>query len=862
MKTNTLSHSLAALPVKLIDIGLIEASKLNPRKLFADEKLRALGESMKSQGQMEAVLVRPHPVEAGRFELANGERRWRAAQIVGLPQLAAKVREMDDAMMLETALAIGMGDNVESLSALEEAAGLAELMKLRDWSEAQAAEHIGRSVAHVSRRVALLNLPPKAASALTDGRLAPRTAYFIATIPGKETRTKAAAEIMDSEIHGGVMPEAAALTYIRETVCRPLRSTPFDQKAADLLPEAGACTGCQWRAGNNPDVYGDIYDSKQRGGMDKCMNPACFERKVEAHRLRVLERVAVDGRVALSKEENARVFSPEEKGVHFASEFVAYNERPSPELLKKEVAPSSVPTWREMTEGAGLTVYVGVHQDGHAVELVKRDEALAAADLGERKVFNEAEVRRGTVTKPDRSAAEASRAEQEREDKTARAKAEKAQRKKDTAGAKLLREIADAMLPPNRNPFEGLVLWSLLYDLAAERLTQEEIAFVVRAWDEDEDAGDRTRARLDRLGGEMVPRELAALVVMMNLAPRLRAEGADGELANEWWSSLCAPAADDVAGEEQAVEDIEKSYEAPEPESAHGAHGTDRFAEGQEVEWLAGKAAGYVGRWYPPAVAEKRTGDSCAELAHAQSAVVTLAGDGREYLCFVTTERLRAVESPAVEPVVLSAQEAGGLEPVVYQQTEEEKSAEADCNAIELGLRVAELYHAGRTRQEIADECEISLGAASKLIKTLVASLKAAREKRDAEAVAEPVRMPATVEEAIIAEAVANEQTDFAPDQTERFARWFYELHVTIEDGATRLRTQLEHLSGLGVIPLVDREPQAEVLRFVEWLTTGPRRNLPGTTHSAGDIHDTILSRQGDKRAEPKAKKSRKGGAK
>lgn len=554
MKTNT-SHSLAALPVKLIDIGLIEASKLNPRKLFADEKLRALGESMKSQGQMEAVLVRPHPVEAGRYELANGERRWRAAQLVGLPQLAAKVREMDDAMMLETALAIGMGDNVESLSALEEAAGLAELMKLRDWSEAQAAEHIGRSVAHVSRRVALLNLPPKAASALTDGRLAPRTAYFIATIPGKETRTKAAAEIMDSEIHGGVMPEAAALTYIRETVCRPLRSTPFDQKAADLLPEAGACTGCQWRAGNNPEVYGDIYDAKQRGGMDKCMNPACFEKKVEAHRLRVLAKVAVDGRVALSKEENARVFSPEEKGVHFASEFVAYNERPAPELLKKEVAPSSVPTWREMTEAAGLTVYVGVHQDGHAVELVKRDEALAAADLGERRVFNEAEVRRGTVTKPDRNAVEASRAEQEREEKAARAKAEKAQRRKDTKAAQFARELADAMLPPAANPSAGLVLWTLFFDAAMARLTAEEVAFVVWAWDQDTPEEERTAAGLEQMAGEMGVRELIALVAIMNLAPALRAEGADGVTAHEWWSGLCDSLdVDGEVGEEQATE--------------------------------------------------------------------------------------------------------------------------------------------------------------------------------------------------------------------------------------------------------------------------------------------------------------------
>lgn len=557
--SKSIATSVASLPAQLIAVALIDASPLNPRKDFAEDKLRPLGESMATQGQLEALLVRPSKNSAGRYELANGERRWRAAQLVGIAALAVKVRHMSDADMVETALAIGAGDNVEALSVLEESHGLVQLMKLRSWTEREMAEHLGRSVTAVARLLALQHLPAKARAALEDGRLAASTAYYLAAIPNAETREAAAKGILESEIHGGVMPRTAALAYIRDHVCRSLRNVPFDMVAADLVPEAGACSVCPWRAGANQEKYGDIYDAKARGGVDKCMNPACFEAKIEAHRVRLLAKVAVDGKVALSRDENKRVFPPQEKGVHFASDFVPYNERPSPELLKKEVAPSSVPTWREMVDGREVKVFVGMHQDGHAVELVKRDEALAASDLNERKVFNEAEVKRGTVTKQSKGAAEASRVEDEKEEKAARAKAEKAQRKRDSAGALLLREIADSMLPPNRNPWNGLVVWSLLYDLAAERLTDDELAFVVRAWDEDEDAGERNRARLDRLGGEMDPSELAALVVMMLLAPRLRAEGADGELANEWWTSLCAPIEDDVAGEEQAEEDFEKA---------------------------------------------------------------------------------------------------------------------------------------------------------------------------------------------------------------------------------------------------------------------------------------------------------------
>lgn len=542
---------LARIPVQLLNVADIEPSKLNPRKAFPEEKLRALGENLKTQGQLEAALVRPAPGKPGRYELANGERRWRACQMVGVTQIAAKVKELTDPEMIEIALAIGMGDNVESLTAIEEANGYAQLLEMRGWGQRQLAAHLGRAPAHVAQRIALINLPTKARAALEEGRIAARTAYYIASIPGDKARAEAAAGILNSEIHGGVMPESAALTYIRDHICRPLRSTPFDQKDATLVPMAGACATCRFRAGNNPEEYGDMFDPKKGGGVDRCMHPQCFEGKVAAHHDRVLEKMAVDGRVALSRDDNARVFAREEKGVHFASEYVAYNERPTPDLLKKEVSPGSVPTWRELTANTSITIYVGVHQDGHGVELVKRDEAVALADLSERRVFNESQVKRGTVAKVSKTQGQAdSRAEEERAEKQARDKAERARKKKERVAAQWQGELCTRVTDSaagGRPLWHGLAFWTCLYEQGADALSVEELAFVVAAVDPDGDEKTPARERLDAHSAGLPLPEFVALVVRILSAPRLLSEGVEGQVARAWLeATLVAEEAEEI----------------------------------------------------------------------------------------------------------------------------------------------------------------------------------------------------------------------------------------------------------------------------------------------------------------------------
>jgi len=141
--------SLMTLPVNRIRPG-----KYQPRTKMDQEALAELAASIKSQGLMQPVLVRP--VERDRYELIAGERRWRAAQMAGLNEVPALVREVTD----EAALAMALIENIqrENLNAMEEAAGLQRLVHEFKMTHQQAADAVGRSRSAATNLLRLLNL--------------------------------------------------------------------------------------------------------------------------------------------------------------------------------------------------------------------------------------------------------------------------------------------------------------------------------------------------------------------------------------------------------------------------------------------------------------------------------------------------------------------------------------------------------------------------------------------------------------------------------------------------------------------------------------------------------------------------------
>ena len=141
--------------LRLLKVGSLQAGKYQPRKAFDEEPLQELVASIREVGVLDPILVRA--VGAQRFEIIAGERRWRAAQQVGLAEIPALVRELSDQQVALIALVENL--QREDLSPLEIAQSLKQLIAEFKLTQEQAADKIGRSRAAVANFLRLLNLP-------------------------------------------------------------------------------------------------------------------------------------------------------------------------------------------------------------------------------------------------------------------------------------------------------------------------------------------------------------------------------------------------------------------------------------------------------------------------------------------------------------------------------------------------------------------------------------------------------------------------------------------------------------------------------------------------------------------------------
>lgn len=147
-------------------ISEIEPNRSQPRKNFDDETISALADSIKQHGILQPLLVRPY---GNGYQIVAGERRWRAARMLGMSEVPVQIKELSDSEAMQIALIENL--QRENLNPIEEAQGYYELTESFGMTQDEIAKTVGRSRSAVANAMRLLSLPEEIRQMLEDGEL-------------------------------------------------------------------------------------------------------------------------------------------------------------------------------------------------------------------------------------------------------------------------------------------------------------------------------------------------------------------------------------------------------------------------------------------------------------------------------------------------------------------------------------------------------------------------------------------------------------------------------------------------------------------------------------------------------------------
>jgi ParB family chromosome partitioning protein len=239
--------SLRTLPVDLIQRG-----KYQPRLTIKPETLQELADSIRAQGIVQPIIVRPLG-DSGRYELIAGERRWRAAQLAGLQEVPAIVKSAPDRAVMSIALI----ENIqrEQLNPLEEAQALQRLLHEFGMTHQDVAEAIGRSRAAVSNLLRLLELGAEARNLLEAGQLEMGHARALLALPAA-VQSRLAAHVAERGLS-----VRATEKLVRQTLDGAPASAPaaaVDPNVSKLASELGERLGAAVRIKHRRQGRGEL----------------------------------------------------------------------------------------------------------------------------------------------------------------------------------------------------------------------------------------------------------------------------------------------------------------------------------------------------------------------------------------------------------------------------------------------------------------------------------------------------------------------------------------------------------------------------------------------------------------------------
>jgi ParB family chromosome partitioning protein len=214
--------------VQRVALDRIRPCPFQPRKDFSPETLRELADSIKEQGIVQPLIVRERD---GHLELIAGERRWRAAQLLGLAEVPVILRQADDRAVLELALIENL--QRENLNPIEEAQGYAQLIEQFQLKQEEVAAKVGKSRTVVANALRLLKLPATIQTSIREGRLSVGHAKVILGLASEKHQQLAAGRILKEGLNVRQTEGLVARLQAREagTITRPGPTTPLTRDA-------------------------------------------------------------------------------------------------------------------------------------------------------------------------------------------------------------------------------------------------------------------------------------------------------------------------------------------------------------------------------------------------------------------------------------------------------------------------------------------------------------------------------------------------------------------------------------------------------------------------------------------------------
>lgn len=171
---------------QLLHLDSLDPNPNQPRKTFSTESLQELAQSIKKQGLLQPLLVRPSHHNTGRYEIIAGERRWRACHLAQQEHLPVIVSDISDS----EAMILGLMENLqrEDLNPVEEAEGLQRLQELAGISQDELSQRVGKSRSSTANSLRLLKLDPEILEAVREQRIGASQARNLLALEDQEAR--------------------------------------------------------------------------------------------------------------------------------------------------------------------------------------------------------------------------------------------------------------------------------------------------------------------------------------------------------------------------------------------------------------------------------------------------------------------------------------------------------------------------------------------------------------------------------------------------------------------------------------------------------------------------------------------------